>query len=166
MAVNNFRQTEIKQFTEEFMRDGFCVLRGHFPKAKMQVWKERFAPLLTAHIEREGNLKNRGAERYYVTLPFEAPFADEEILADPLILAIVENWSARFYDGAARYGHAAFRLRLSGHSSRRAAAFSRDRQGNAAFSTGSEFSTRRRGGGKRSFRGRARNAYVGRRKRA
>ena len=73
------------------MRDGFCVLRGHFPKAKLQVWQERFAPLLTAHIEREGSLKNRGAERYYVTLPFDAPFADEEIFADPLILAIVEN---------------------------------------------------------------------------
>jgi hypothetical protein len=89
MAVNSFQQTAIEQFTEDFMRDGFCVLRGHFPKAKMQVWQERFAPLLTAHIEREGNLKNRGAERYYVTLPFDAPFADEEIFADPLILAIV-----------------------------------------------------------------------------
>jgi ectoine hydroxylase-related dioxygenase (phytanoyl-CoA dioxygenase family) len=91
MAVNSFQQTEIEQFTEDFMRDGFCVLRGHFPKAKMQIWQERFMPLLTSHIEREGNLKNRGPERYYVTLPFDAPFADEEIFADPLILAIVEN---------------------------------------------------------------------------
>ena len=36
-------------------------------------------------------MKNRGKERYYVTLPFDEPFADEEIFADPDILQIVEN---------------------------------------------------------------------------
>lgn len=73
------------------MRDGFCVLRGHFSPEKIAVWREKFAPLLEEHIEREGDRRNRGAERYYVTLPFDAPFADEEIFADPDILAIVEN---------------------------------------------------------------------------
>src|SRR5215213_3473614 len=91
MLESRYRKQDIEQFTEEFMRDGFCVLRGHFPKAKLEIWHERFAPLLIAHVGREGSLKNRGAERYYVTLPFAAPFADEEIFADSVILAIVEN---------------------------------------------------------------------------
>src|SRR5215204_3279058 len=91
MSKNRYRETEIEKFTEEFKRDGFCVLRGHFEPEKLRVWHKKFLPLLGEHIAREGNLKNRGTERYYVTLPFNAPFADEEIFADRDILAIVEN---------------------------------------------------------------------------
>lgn len=90
MPANRYSEREIEQFTDEFTRDGFCILREHFPKEKIRFWNESFLPLLKKHIEREGNLKNRGAERYYVTLPFDAPFADEEIFADAEILAIVE----------------------------------------------------------------------------
>ena len=86
-----YSQTEIEQFTREALTDGFCILRGHFPAEKLRRWNEEFLPLLKAHIEREGHLKNRGANRYYVTLPFVAPFADEEIFCDPDVLAIVEN---------------------------------------------------------------------------
>jgi ectoine hydroxylase-related dioxygenase (phytanoyl-CoA dioxygenase family) len=91
MSGNRYSISEIEQFTNEALRDGFCILRGHFPKGKLQRWRETFTPLLEAHIEREGKLKNRGAERYYVTLPFENIFADEEIFADADVLAIVEN---------------------------------------------------------------------------
>ena len=86
-----YQKSEIEQFTHETLTDGFCILRGHFSSDKLKNWNERFQPLLATHIKREGHLKNRGAERYYVTLPFDAPFADEEIFADPDVLAIVEN---------------------------------------------------------------------------
>jgi ectoine hydroxylase-related dioxygenase (phytanoyl-CoA dioxygenase family) len=86
-----YSQSEIEQFTHEFLTDGFCILPGHFPVEKLRGWNEEFQPLLKEHIEREGHIKNRGAERYYVTLPFTMPFADEEIFCDPDILAIVEN---------------------------------------------------------------------------
>jgi ectoine hydroxylase-related dioxygenase (phytanoyl-CoA dioxygenase family) len=86
-----YDKSEIEQLTHEALRDGFCILRGHFPKGKLQRWRETFTPLLEAHIEREGKLKNRGALRYYVTLPFIKPFADEEIFVDADVLAIVEN---------------------------------------------------------------------------
>jgi ectoine hydroxylase-related dioxygenase (phytanoyl-CoA dioxygenase family) len=86
-----YNKSEIEQFTHEALTDGLCILRGHFPAEKLQRWNEEFLPLLRAHIEREGELKNRGANRYYVTLPFTAPFADEEIFCDPDVLAIVEN---------------------------------------------------------------------------
>lgn len=91
MSNQRYNQAEIEQLTHEALRDGFCILREHFPKEKMQIWRERFLPLLEAHIEREGHIQNRGAQRFYVTLPFDVPFADEEIFADPDILAIVEN---------------------------------------------------------------------------
>lgn len=47
--------------------------------------------MLLEHIAREGKLRNRGAARYYVTLPFSAPFADPSIYEDEDILAIVKR---------------------------------------------------------------------------
>ncbi|HLM02430.1 MAG TPA: phytanoyl-CoA dioxygenase family protein [Pyrinomonadaceae bacterium] len=91
MNEGRYTQSEIERFTREALRDGFCILPRHFPARKLNEWREKFAPLLAEHIEREGHLQNRGAARYYVTLPFDAPFADEEIFADADVLAIVEN---------------------------------------------------------------------------
>lgn len=86
-----YNKSEIEQFTHEALRDGQCVLRGHFSAEKLRRWNEAFQPLLSAHVEREKGNENRGANRYYVTLPFVKPFADEEIFCDPDVLAIVEN---------------------------------------------------------------------------
>jgi ectoine hydroxylase-related dioxygenase (phytanoyl-CoA dioxygenase family) len=86
-----YSQSEIEQFTHEAITQGQCVLRQHFPAEKLRRWNEEFQPLLAAHVEREKGNENRGANRYYVTLPFVEPFADEEIFADPDVLAIVEN---------------------------------------------------------------------------
>jgi ABC-type uncharacterized transport system permease subunit len=86
-----YSQPEIEQFTHEALTDGLCILRGHFPVEKLRPWNEEFQLLLKAHIEREGRLENRGSNRYYVTLPFIKPFADEEIFCDADVLAIVEN---------------------------------------------------------------------------
>lgn len=91
MNHGRYGKAEIEQFTHEALTESFCVLRNHFSPEKMLRWREAFEPLLQEHIEREGKLENRGANRYYVTLPFEEPFADEDIFADPDILAIVEN---------------------------------------------------------------------------
>lgn len=86
-----YLKREIEQFTHEALTDGFCILPAHFPREKLRTWNERFQPLLAEYIEREGNPENRGAARFYVTLPFAEPFADEEIFADADVLAIVEN---------------------------------------------------------------------------
>ncbi|HEX8688176.1 MAG TPA: phytanoyl-CoA dioxygenase family protein, partial [Pyrinomonadaceae bacterium] len=48
-----------------------------------------FAPLLARHVEREGHRLNRGPGRYYVTLPFAAPFADPEVFEDDDVLGVV-----------------------------------------------------------------------------
>ena len=67
------------------------MLRGHYPVAVLEAWREAFKPLLETHIAREGQLQNRGAQRYYVTLPFTQPFADPLIYEDGDVLAIVER---------------------------------------------------------------------------
>ena len=91
MRKNRLSNSEIERLTDEVKTEGFCILRGHFPKEKLIEWRRAFVPLLQAHIENQGELKNRGKARYYVTLPFDNLFADEEIFADADVLAIVEN---------------------------------------------------------------------------
>ncbi|MFH7026956.1 MAG: phytanoyl-CoA dioxygenase family protein [Heteroscytonema crispum UTEX LB 1556] len=90
MTIKRYNELEIKSFAQTVLNDGFCVLPNHFSPATLNAWREAFAPLLNNHIEREGKLQNRGAARYYVTLPFTTPFADANIYEDDDILAIVE----------------------------------------------------------------------------
>lgn len=87
----SYRQQHIQDLTQAVLEDGFCILRNHFSPDTLKVWHQAFTPLLEDHIAREGNLQNRGSARYYVTLPFIAPFADPTIYEDDAILAIVER---------------------------------------------------------------------------
>lgn len=80
-----------RAFADAVRRDGYCVLPRHFRSEMLAVWRDRFTPLLEAHVEREGHKKNRGSERYYVTLPFSEPFADPGVYEDEDILAIVTD---------------------------------------------------------------------------
>jgi len=87
--MGRYSEEEIKAFVGRVLEDGFCVLPEHFARAKMDAWREAFAPLLSRHIEREGHRLNRGPGRYYVTLPFREPFADPEVFEDDDVLAVV-----------------------------------------------------------------------------
>ncbi|HYY57464.1 MAG TPA: phytanoyl-CoA dioxygenase family protein [Pyrinomonadaceae bacterium] len=91
MAAGRYDEQQIESFTRAALKDGFCVLREHFSRRKLDGWREAFTPLLEAHIAREGHLFNRGPARYYVTLPFSAPFADPEIYEDEDVLSIVRG---------------------------------------------------------------------------
>lgn len=89
--TNRYSHQQIEAFTESAWQDGFCILRNHFSPEILAAWQKAFQPLLEEHIAREGRLQNRGSSRYYVTLPFTAPFADARIFEDDDILAIVEG---------------------------------------------------------------------------
>ncbi|HYP01028.1 MAG TPA: phytanoyl-CoA dioxygenase family protein [Pyrinomonadaceae bacterium] len=91
MSAGRYTEAEHERLAEAVVRDGFCLLPEHFPKETLEAWRAAFAPLLSEHIAREGHLRNRGAARYYVTLPFHAPFADPAIYEDPDVLAIVSR---------------------------------------------------------------------------
>jgi hypothetical protein len=89
MKSTRYTKAEIEAFTHQVLTDGFCILPEHFPRETLERWCEAFQPLLEAHINREGHLKNRGPARYYVTLPFTEPFADPNIYEDEDMLGIV-----------------------------------------------------------------------------
>jgi ectoine hydroxylase-related dioxygenase (phytanoyl-CoA dioxygenase family) len=86
-----YSPAEIESFAKAALRDGYVVLPQHLSRSTIEAWRAAFTPLLERHIEREGHLKNRGAHRYYVTLPFAAPFADPAVYEDDDILALVEQ---------------------------------------------------------------------------
>jgi len=90
MSSTRYNQSQLESFAKAVLRDGYCVLRDHFSPATLDTWRQAFTPLLEDHVAREGKLQNRGSARYYVTLPFAAPFADPSIYEDDDILAIVE----------------------------------------------------------------------------
>lgn len=89
--MGRYSKSEIESLTSDALRDGFCILREHFPHESLAAWRESFTHLLHAHVEREGRLQNRGPGRYYVTLPFAQPFADPAIYEDDDVLAIVQR---------------------------------------------------------------------------
>ncbi|MBD2086154.1 phytanoyl-CoA dioxygenase family protein [Trichocoleus sp. ST-U3] len=90
MMTKRYNHQQIESFAQAVLNDGYCVLPNHFSPVTLNSWREAFTPLLEDHIVREGKLRNRGSARYYVTLPFTAPFADPSIYEDDDILALVE----------------------------------------------------------------------------
>jgi len=91
MNKGRYLQTEIESFTQQVLTDSYCLLPEHFSKDTLKIWNEAFLPMLEAHIAREGHIQNRGPGRFYVTLPFAAPFSEPAFYEDEDILAIVQG---------------------------------------------------------------------------
>lgn len=81
----------ITSYTQQVLQDGFCVLKQFIPRATLEAWNEAFLPLLDTYLAEGGSELNRGAARYYVTLPFVEPFADPAIFEHDDLLAICEG---------------------------------------------------------------------------
>lgn len=86
-----YTAAEHDAFARDFNRDSLVILRNHIPREKLARWAEAFKPLLKAQVAKDEGNPNRGAQRFYVTLPFQGLFADPEIYEDRDLLAIVER---------------------------------------------------------------------------
>ncbi len=82
---------QLAEAVRDFHRDGFLLLKDLLPKEKLKLWAETFAPLLTEHLRTQADPSFRGAQRYYITLPFRPPFADPEFFENETVLALVEK---------------------------------------------------------------------------
>jgi hypothetical protein len=85
-----YSQQEREQFLLRLQKDGFCILPGHFSVEKLTVWQHAFAQILNERIA-NGTASGRGPNRYYISLPFEMPFADPAVFEDADILDILER---------------------------------------------------------------------------
>ena len=82
---------DARAHAEEVRRTSATILRGLIPVEKIDAWNAAFQPLLKDAMAREGDDPNRGANRYYVTLPFSDLWADPEIVDNDSIMAVVEE---------------------------------------------------------------------------
>jgi ectoine hydroxylase-related dioxygenase (phytanoyl-CoA dioxygenase family) len=83
--------TEARRHADEVRETSCTVLRGLFPTDLVDLWNEAFQPLLRQGIERERDDPNRGAARYYVTLPFQDLWADPRVVDNDAVMAVVEE---------------------------------------------------------------------------
>jgi ectoine hydroxylase-related dioxygenase (phytanoyl-CoA dioxygenase family) len=82
---------QAKAHADEVRATSSTVLRGLFPVEKIDAWNQAFQPILQQKIAREAGDPNRGAARYYATLPFHDLWADPEIIDNDAIMAVVEE---------------------------------------------------------------------------
>jgi hypothetical protein len=76
---------------EEFHRDGFVLLKGFYPREIVKRWADAFGPLLAHHLRNYADPSLRGPARYYITLPFRAPFNDPQIFNDDRLVNLLEQ---------------------------------------------------------------------------
>jgi hypothetical protein len=90
VASGRYSPLQIKQFADQLLSKGICILPQHFEPATIAAWREALLPLLEQRIQ-DGTASARGPGRYYISLPFTAPFADPKIYEDPDVLAILNE---------------------------------------------------------------------------
>ena len=87
----NLSPAEARRHADEVRETSCTVLRGLFPTDLVDRWNAAFQPLLRQGIERERDDPNRGAARYYVTLPFQDLWADPAVVDNDAVMAVVEE---------------------------------------------------------------------------
>jgi hypothetical protein len=86
---------QIQTHADEIRMNGYTILENALPTGMMATMLERFDPLLES--KRDAEPSNRGANRFQMHLPFELPFADPLLYANPNVLAILENLFTKDY---------------------------------------------------------------------
>ena len=86
-----FTDTDLDALTADLNRDGLCILRGVFARSLVEQWAEAFARLFADRQNRPGGLAPREQNRYYLTLPWTAPFANANVFANPAILGVLNR---------------------------------------------------------------------------
>jgi ectoine hydroxylase-related dioxygenase (phytanoyl-CoA dioxygenase family) len=86
-----FTTTDVDQFAQELNRDGICVIRGLFDRQLIEEWADAFEELFHKRQNSPGGLAPRDQARYYLTLPWVAPFANTDVFANPVILSVLNR---------------------------------------------------------------------------
>lgn len=86
----------IRFYADQIRANGYAVIENALPLAYVEAMRDRFDVLLEAY--RNAVPTNRGANRYQMYLPFEAPFSDPLLYEHPVAIAIIkEILGDRFY---------------------------------------------------------------------
>jgi ectoine hydroxylase-related dioxygenase (phytanoyl-CoA dioxygenase family) len=87
----------LDRYADDLNRDGICVIRELFDPALIRAWHGAFTELFEDRARRPGGLAPREKARFYVTLPWQAPFSSPAVFAHPVILGILDRVFAQEY---------------------------------------------------------------------
>jgi ectoine hydroxylase-related dioxygenase (phytanoyl-CoA dioxygenase family) len=90
-GIASYSATDLDRFAEELKQDGICLIRGLFEQKLIDEWAQAFEKLFRERQNQPGGLAPREIARYYLTLPWVTPFANEFVFANPVIMAILER---------------------------------------------------------------------------
>ncbi|WP_013334562.1 phytanoyl-CoA dioxygenase family protein [Gloeothece verrucosa] len=87
----NYTETDLDKFALAIKQDGICVIPNVFNQELIEEWQQAFEKLFQERQKRPGGLAPREKARYYLTLPWIAPFANEEVFANRVVLEILNR---------------------------------------------------------------------------
>src|SRR4051812_43951851 len=87
----SFSDADLDRLVADLNRDGICILRGALAASLVDEWHAAFERLFAARQARPGGLAPREQSRYYLTLPWVPPFADEQVFANPAVLGVLNR---------------------------------------------------------------------------
>ncbi len=90
--------SELDRLAEDVRRDGICIIPGLFSSDLIGEWAKAFRSLWEDRRSRPGVLAPREEARFYLTLPWVAPFSNQEIFANPVILGVIQRVFAQDFD--------------------------------------------------------------------
>jgi ectoine hydroxylase-related dioxygenase (phytanoyl-CoA dioxygenase family) len=96
-GATNEGDARLDQLARDLRRDGICVVRGLFDPALIDDWYAEFTALFKKRQARPGGLAPREKARFYLTFPWEKPFADAGVFANPVILGVLNRAFAQEY---------------------------------------------------------------------
>ncbi len=87
----HYSATDLDKFVEDLNRDGICIIPNVFDQQLIDEWLAAFEKLFRDRQNQIGGLAPRETARYYLTLPWVAPFANPAVFANPIIMGILER---------------------------------------------------------------------------
>jgi len=87
----------LDQLAADLNRDGICVIRSLFSTELIEEWRRAFDSIFKKKQNMPGGLASRELARYYLTLPWIPPFANQEVFANPVILGVLDRVFAQEY---------------------------------------------------------------------
>lgn len=90
-GISKYSATDLDRLAQELNQDGICVIRNLFKQKLIDEQLEAFEKLFHDRQNQPGGLAPRETSRYYLTLPWIYPFANELVFANPVIMGILER---------------------------------------------------------------------------
>jgi Phytanoyl-CoA dioxygenase (PhyH) len=90
-VIGKYSATDLDKFAQQLNQDGICVIPHLFDQKLIDEWLQAFEKLFHQRRNQPGGLAPRDISRYYLTLPWVDPFANELVFANSVIMSILQR---------------------------------------------------------------------------